>query len=206
MALTYPLALPTPDIRNSIKFTARSAVAMNVSPFTGEQQVYAHQGEWWECEFNLASRKRDVAEAWVGFLLALNGMEGTFNMGDPANTTPQGVATGSPLVAGASQFGKTLSTDGWTPSVTGILKAGDWIQLGSGSGAHLHKVVQDANSDGAGASDIEIWPRLRQSPGDNDPITITSTQGLWRLASNQRQWDIDLALTYGIALRCVEVL
>ncbi len=69
-------------------------------------------------------------------------------MGDPVNTSPRGAATGTPLVKGASQTGNTLTTDGWTTGVTGILKAGDWIQLGTGSTSTLHKLQQAADSDG----------------------------------------------------------
>lgn len=36
-----------------------------------------------------------------------------------------GVATGTPLVNGASQTGNSLATDGWTNSITGILLKGD---------------------------------------------------------------------------------
>ena len=39
------------------------------------------------------------------------------------------------LMTIAHQTGAALITDGWTASQTGILKAGDWLQLGSGSTA-----------------------------------------------------------------------
>lgn len=203
MAITYPLSLPAVAPR-SIRFRSNSMVGASISPFTGSQQVYAHQGQFFSAEVDLPPMRAEYAEAWVGFLLALNGREGTFLMGDPTRTATQGVGTGTPLVKGASQTGNTLESDGWTISQTGILKAGDWIQLGSGSTSSLHKIVQDCNSDGSGNATLEIWPRLRSAPADNAAITVASTKGLWRLAENQQGWDIGEALVYGIRFSCVE--
>jgi len=205
MALTYPLALPakTP-VR--MQFRANSVVGVSISPFSGEQQVYAHQGDGWECDVSLPPMKRADAEAWVGFLLGLNGREGTFYLGDPVNTSPRGVGTGTPLVKGASQTGKTLLTDGWTAGQTGIMKAGDWLQLGTGASSRLHKVVQDANSDGSTNATLEIWPRLRESPADNAAIVISSPKGVFRLASNTREWSIERAGIYGLGFTCTEAL
>jgi hypothetical protein len=206
VALSFPLNLPTVTIPTHVIFRAHSAVGASVSPFTAEQQLYVHQGEWWEADFDLPPMERADAEEWVGFLLALNGQEGTFLMGDPANTSPRGAASGTPLVNGGSQTGKTLLTKGWTTTVTNIMRAGDWLQLGTGSGTHLHKVVQSANSDGAGLATLEIWPRLRASPTNEATITIASTKGLWRLASNMREWSIEGASLYGVAFSCREAL
>ncbi|TPE53073.1 P22 phage major capsid protein family protein [Amaricoccus solimangrovi] len=40
-----------------------------------------------------------------------------------------GTASGSPVTNGAGQTGASLATDGWTNSITGILKAGDVITI-----------------------------------------------------------------------------
>lgn len=99
-----------------------------------------------------------------------------------------------------------MITDGWTTSTTGILKAGDWIQLGSGSATRLHKVLDDVNSDASGNATLSIWPSLRSSPSDNAQITVSSPKGQWRLASNEIQYSIDEASVYGITFACVESL
>lgn len=205
MAISYPLAVPTGKGPVRLTFGAESVVAVSESPFSKTQQVYAHQGDGWTCDVELPPLVgRATGEEWVAFLLALNGREGTFLMGDPANIAPRGIGTGTPLVKGASQTGRTLLTDGWTSGQTGILKAGDWLQLGTGASTHLHKVVQDANSDGSGNATLEIWPRLRSSPADNAAIVVASPKGLWRLADNRRQWSLEAVLRYGISFTCVE--
>lgn len=205
MAITYPLTFPSIGIR-SMNIRARNVVGISASPFTGQQQVYKHQGQWWEAEVTLPPMKRADAEQVVAFLLSLNGVYGTFLLGDPANTSPRGVGTGTPLVYGADQTGSELITDGWTTSTTGILKAGDWIQLGSGSATRLYKVLADANSDGSGIATIDIFPSLRSSPADNAQVTKSSPKGQWRLSSNDTNWSIDEASVYGITFACVEAL
>lgn len=200
MSISYPLALPTVKTARRVTFRGRSAVAMSASPFTFTQQVYAHQGEMLAADVAMPPMSRADAEQMVAFLLALNGHEGTLTMGPPGYTTPRGTwSSGTPLVNGGSQTGRTLVIDG----ISGLTaKAGDWFQLGSGSSTHLHKVVQDLSGNGS----LEIWPRLRASPADNDALTVTSPKGLWRLASNDRSWDIELAMIYGISFSCIEAL
>ncbi len=205
MPISYPINFPTQCIKG-VTIRARNIVAMSTSPFTGQQQVYKHQGQWWEMEVTLPPMKRADAEQVASFLIKLNGQYGTFLLGDPANTAPRGAGTGTPLVKGAGQSGDTLITDGWTPSVTGILKAGDWIQLGSASSTRLHKVLDDANSDGSGNATLTIWPNLRSSPADNAVITVNNTKGRWRLSSNDVDYNIETGQFYGITFACVEAL
>jgi hypothetical protein len=205
MAITYPISFPSLGIR-SMNIRARSVVGFSASPFTGQQQVYKHQGQWWEAEVTLPPMKREDAEQIAAFLLKLNGQYGTFLLGDPANTVPRGVGTGTPLVYGASQTGSELVTDGWTTSTTGILKAGDWIQLGSASASRLYKVLNDVNSDASGIATLDIWPNLRSSPADNAQITVIAPKGQWRLASNEVNYSIDEASIYGITFACVEAI
>lgn len=205
MAISYPISFPNIGVaRMSIR--ARSVVGMSSSPFTLQQQVYQHAGQQWEAEITMPAMKREDAEQLVAFMLKLNGQYGTFTFGDPANTSPRGVGTGTPLVNGAGQTGNSLVTDGWTNSQTGILKAGDWIQLGSGSTSRLYKILSDANSNGSGAATFDIYPNLRSSPADNAVITVTNPVGLWRLSSNDMNWNIDQASIYGITIACVEAL
>src|SRR3954463_10292223 len=142
--------------------------------------------------------------AWVAALRSLDGPVGTFYLGDTAWKTPRGTATGTPLVNGASQTGEDLATDGWTASVTGILKAGDWIQLGTGSSARLYMVMVDANSNGSGQATLTIRPKLRSSPGDNSAIVTNSPVGVFRLAVAPG-WTLDRAkVAQGLSFVAVE--
>jgi hypothetical protein len=206
MTISFPLSLPDTRSVSAITIRSTSVVGVSTSPFTMEQQVYRHAGQMLSADVQLKILNRAEAEPWIAWQFALNGREGTFLMGDPLGATPRGIATGSPLVKGASQTGQSLITDGWTAGVTGILKAGDWIQLGSGSSARLYKVLADANSNGSTEATLDLYPRLRASPADNAVITVTNTVGLWRLATNNSEWSEQLAQLYSISFSCHEAI
>ncbi len=206
MTISYPLSLPSATGRARMKLRARNVVSVSESPFTGQQQIQQHTGQWWETEVALRPMKREDAEAWVAFLLSLFGPVGTFLMGDPAGVTARGIATGTPLVNGASQTGNSLITDGWTISTTGILKAGDYLQLGTGTTTRLYKVMQDVNSDGTGNATLDIWPRLRESPADNAAIMVSNCVGAFRLDHPETDIDIDTAMIYGLSFRAREAI
>jgi len=205
MAITYPLQFPSQCVRE-ITIRSRNIVGISTSPFTGQQQVYKHQGEWWEAEMSFPPMKPENAEQVATFLLKLSGMFGTFLMGDPINKSPRGVGTGTPLVKGAGQVGNELVTDGWTINTPNILKAGDWIQLGAGGTSRLHKVLDNVNSDATGTATLTLFPSLRSSPNDNAAIVTNDTVGLWRLSTNDIEYNIQTGQFYGITLACMEAL
>jgi hypothetical protein len=189
-----------------VRLVANDVVGVSQSPFTAVQQVYRYSGQFWEADITLPPMKRADAEYWISFLLKLNGPYGTFLMGDPNGATARGVATGTPLVNGAGQTGNELVTDGWTTSTTGILKAGDYIQLGTGATSRLYKVLDDVNSDGSGNATLTVWPDLRSAPADNAAITVSNTKTTFRLNSAQTSWDINEATIYGLTFGAREAL
>jgi hypothetical protein len=123
------------------------------------------------------------------------------------STHTVGVATGTPLVKGASQNvtyatskdtdTQSLITDGWTTTQTGILKAGDVFTIagvyevnrrtGSSTGNLMRfTVLADANSDGSGNATFSIAPAIITSgpyqtvsaaPADDAAITVVSGTG-----------------------------
>lgn len=206
MAITYPLTMPTTTGLAKVRISANNIVGISQSPFTAKQQVYKYTGQFWEAEITLPPMKRSDAEYWISFLLKLNGSYGTFLLGDPNGVTARGVATGTPLVKGASQTGNQLITDGWTTSTTGILKAGDYIQLGAASSARLHKVLDDVNSDSSGNATLTIWPDLRSAPSDNAAIIVSGAKGVFRLSTGQQDWNVNEASIYGMTFPAREAL
>ena len=192
MAITYPITLPTAQGFTSVSIKPFSRVGVFASEFTGQQQVYAHAGQFLICEISFPSMKRADAAPIIAALQSLQGARGTFYFGDPAWTSPQGIGTGTPLINGASQTGQDLITDGWTISQTGIMQAGDWVQVGTGSARQLCTVLADANSDGSGNATLSLFPRIRTTFATNAALTVTNPTGVWRLAG-----EIDFAQTLG---------
>lgn len=206
MAITYPLTIPTNVNPVSSRIEARSVVSESTSPFSGASKIYSWSGQWWELEFTLPPMLRQDAEEWLSFLLKLNGKEGTFLAGDFDAVAPRGVATGTPLIKGASQTGNSILTDGWTPGTTGILKQGDYIQLGSASTSRLYKVLDDVDSDGSGNATLTVWPNLRSSPADNDAITTTNCKTQFRLSTNNVSWSSNSMQHYSLTIVAKESL
>lgn len=205
MAISYPLSIPNNNV-NKTKFRAINTAASSRSPFTHAEQVVAHSGQHWEVDVTLPPMDRDAAEVWIGWLLSLRGKVGTFLLGDIVGATARGSAGGTPLVNGGSQTGGSLVLDGATASQTGWLKAGDYIQLGSGATATLHKVLQDANSDGSGNVTLDLWPYIRSAPADNSTVVVSNAVGRFRLASNAQDWDINSAAIFGLTFGAVEAI
>ena len=208
---TYPITLPTDAVAQPVQtsFRIKRVVGRTQSPFTGTQQVYRHQGEWWESEVSLPPMKQDIAKKWVSALVSLRGVFGQLYLGDFDARTANGSAStsaGTPLVNGASQTGNTLSIDGAPASASNYLKAGDYIQIGSGIDQRLHMVVADASSNGSGEIDLSIEPALRTSPSDNTAITVASPKGVFRLASNETNCDANAISVYGVTFAVVEYL
>lgn len=199
--VTFPLAFPTITGIDSIVLRTRTIVGKTLSPFTFQEQVQVHQGQRWEGSIKLPAMKRASAEEWIAFLLSLNGAEGTLLVGDPNGSIARGSASitpGAPEIFGAAQTGNQVDIDGVPASAVGYLLAGDYIQIGSGVNSHLHKVLQDTDSDSTGLIQPFIWPKLRGSPNDNSVVLVEDTVGTFRLASNTTEWSIDVATFYGI--------
>jgi hypothetical protein len=207
MSITFPIAMPSAPGFQKFNLVAENIVGVSKSPFTLQAQTYQWPGECWTLDATLPPMHIDQAQAWVTFLVSLRGRLGTFYVGDEANASPAGVATGTPLVNGAqSAMSSTLATKGWTTNTTGILKAGDYIQLGTGASQRLYKVLADANSDSSGHAALDIFPRLREGVSDSQAITIAACKGTFRLIANNRQWSVDEARMYGIDLKCEEAI
>ena len=208
MAITYPLTIPTTGIAQ-VNLIARNSVALTQSPFTFAQQVQKNTGARWEADVVLPPMKRADAEGWNTFFLKLYGPYGTFLLGDPNASAARGSASttpGTPVVNGASQTGNTLSIDGLPASATGYLKAGDYIQLGTGTSAQLYKVLDDVDSNASGEADLTIWPDLRSSPADNATVVVDDAKGAFRLATSASSWTINAAGFYSMAFGAIEAL
>lgn len=204
MAVTYPIDFPSSIYLSGFSIRGVNAVSSSQSPFDFSQQVYDFGGEMWEVNASLPAMNRETAGDYIAFILKLKGKKGTFLLPVP-EATPRGVATGTPLVDGGSQTGDSLDIKGATASVTGWLKAGDWIQLGTGADTRLHRVLDDVDTDGTGDATINIYPSLRTSPSDNAAVTVSNCKGLFKL-TEEPIIDMDINKFYLLDFNCMESL
>lgn len=204
MAISYPLTFPTTRGTRDVTLTMVDTVAEYSATFTAQQQVHAYKGQWWEATVTLPPMKRDNAEAFASFLAKLRGKRGTFRMGISSAGTARGSPAGSPVFQSVSSDGYTLTTNGWSNSVTDLLKEGDYIQIED----YLYKVVEDTDSDGSGNADIEVWPAIRQDAvSGTSTIDFTDPKSIWMLKDNVREFSIDVAKLYRLPpFTCKEAL
>ena len=194
MALSYPLTTPTSIGIESIELSAVNAVATSSSPFTFKQQIVSHGGQKWQASVSIPSVHRDLAAPWKAMLVGLKGQTGTFLLGDPDYATPQGDVSSCTLTG-------SVGDETVTVTMTGTLKAGDYIQLGGASSAKLHQVLLDQTGNG----NLEIWPALR-STYTGATVVFNEAKGVFRLANNLTSWSINNVSAYGISFEAVEAL
>lgn len=190
----------------SITIRQSQRVRLSESRFNYVQQVLNYGGQRWEADVRIPIINHADARDWLAFLSKLKGPLNTFTMGDPVAATARGTPGGTPLVNGASQTGSSLIIDGCSLSQTDWLKAGDYIQLGTGEDARMHMVLDDVNSDGSGDATLSLWPDITSAPADNATVTVSSTVGAWRLSSPVLQWDTAPPSLYNIEFSAVSVV
>lgn len=154
--------------------------------------------------------RAQFAPLW-GFLMKQRGQFETFQFVLPAPLkTPLGTATGSPTVnnqAGSPEElqtgSRTVQTSGWTPGVTGILKASDFM-LFTGH-TKVYQVTGDANSDGSGNAAVPIEPGLYAGPAHGAAITVNNVPFTVAMTEDTQRATQRLRPYYEFELNLIEV-
>jgi hypothetical protein len=197
MSLTFPISLPsTPGFR-SCEIVDDGNVGLAVSPFTGEQQVYAWPMQLLRFRVELPAMKEPNIGIWSAFFMSLNGPAGKFYLGDSLRKTPRGTIAGSPTVdSGAVAGSTTLPITGGT----GAFAVGDWLQVSSGSTSRLHRVLK------VNAGSVDVFPVLRSAYAAATAITYTNPKGVFRLAARVPVAADSRKLASGISFAAFEAL
>jgi hypothetical protein len=206
MPIVYPLSAPSVLKACKLDFLARNLVSTWEGAYDLSEQVQEFPGKRIEVTIEVPPLNPVDSEALVGWLLMLNGKAGTFYLGDTSHRIPYGVATGAPVVgSGATAMSEDLPTSGWTPNTSKILRAGDWIQVGTSGIRRLHKVCQDVDSDGGGNAALIVWPKNRTAYSAGTSLVTHNATGVFMLKEDTT-WSIDLLRKYGITIPAIEVL
>jgi len=183
-------------------------VGSTMSPFTLEEQDFIWPGERLGFSISLPPiTNRDIADQWIAFGDKMKGKYGRILMGDLSRRTPRGAGTGTPLVDGINAAGAiTLPTRGWTPNVTNILKAGDYIQLGSGSTAVLNRVTENVDSDASGEAVLPLAMALKSSYNDGSAIVVNDPKGRFKLVSNTWSYRVTPGMVHYFSFDVIEAI
>jgi len=206
-APSYPLNHPTDVGFTATRFAMSRSVAVSESPFTGTQQVHEHDKALWIATVSLPPMKRATAAKWLAFFMKLHGRKGTFLLGDADCKTAQGAITGSVTLNTAIAIGDydiELSTS--LNSTSNVFKAGDYIQIDTGSASKLHMIVEDASTNGSGVATVTIEPPIKTAASSGTTVTYSDAKGLFRMDTNELGWDADYLSKFGITFSCTEAL
>ncbi len=195
------LAFPSVNPSSIPKWALVSNTQSFTSPFYLTVHTLEQAGARWMATLKFVNLSEDEAREMAGFLVRLAGQAGRFYLHDHSLPSPRGVGTGTPLVKGASQTGRSLITDGWTTSVTGILKVGDYI----GVNGELKMIAVEADSDSGGNATLSIEPPLRSSPADDSSVIITEPKATMMLIDDkQAGWPVLWPNRYNFNITAIE--
>jgi hypothetical protein len=128
----------------------------------------------------------------------------TFQIELPFYSETQGSYKGDIFVAGASQTGKEIAVDGMTTSTKGILKKGDFIQIGSEKKVYM--LERDLDSRGGGTGTLYLhMPIVGSLPADNALIIYRGVTWTVALADDIVNYSIDSTDRAGWELSLEEV-
>lgn len=199
MAISYPLQFPTVSGVADITFNMRNARATTASPFTGRKKQYKWPLQVWDVDITLPPMKRDMAETWITFLAKLNAGVSTdfssFYLTDPNGYAMGGQVGDFQVNAGGDP--NTVNLSNMNSLRTNALVAGDYIRIGTGSSARLHKVLDTVDTSIAGTAQVSIWPATYQSLNDTEG-SLQDAYGVFTLKSPNVSYNINNISSYGI--------
>jgi len=99
---------------------------------------------------------------WQPLMVNLRGHVNHLAMWDYGQPAPVGTMRGTLTVSGTPAAGATTATiTGGAGQASTTLKAGDWLQFGTGLTSQLVMITVDATANGSGVMNITFEPPLR---------------------------------------------
>lgn len=183
---TYPTLSIGPS---GITFGLVSNTMVHVAPLSGATQTVEIPGAKWAGQITYNQLEENDMRLLRGFLAQMRGRANRMMIWDFSNPIPNGVATGTPIVATAAIKGAvTLATSGWTISQTNIMKIGDYFATSTGE---LKIIVADVNSSATGTALLTFEPPARAAIPLSSAITV-NTPKVKCMLIDDRQDQIDV--------------
>lgn len=179
--MTLPLL--TGDRVSSVNRRLESAIAIQRSPFTGQDTSQDWGGRWWAYDIQLGPwRDPRSKRATAAFFTGLAATAGRFLFADPTAPYLGGyTALGSPTISGASQTGRFIVTAGWLPHV--VLRAGMCLSFSDGLGTRMHMLIEDTTVNALGGAVLTLSPGVRNAPASGAAIEYLAPKVQLRVPS-----------------------
>lgn len=195
-------ALPTVQLPASATLTSVQPTRTSVS-HSLRRQARTSGVQRWAISLGWTPMRRSVFMQFYAFLLGQRGQADTFTCTLAGHTAPQGTWSGTPVVSGASQTGRSVVLGGFTASQTGVAKAGDLFKFAGHTKVYM--VTADASSNGSGVATLSMEPALLVSPSSGEALVSSNVPFTVALTSD----NLDMALSPGmlspLAISVVEV-
>lgn len=179
------ITLPLHPGPRQVTWTPREFGGVQTSPLGGSAQRLNRLGKRWRCDVELPPMTPSDALVWAAALM--RGLD----EGVSWRIRQVGMPPGSPgtvLVAGGGQSGAALTVDGGTPGH--VVRTGQWASLLTGGRRYLYQVNAPVRLPASGTAVLQIEPRLRRIPADNDPLEL-GVPVIEGLLSTPPGWTID---------------
>lgn len=191
--ITYP-STPKPQ---GVSWRLVMPAQTNVSDWTGRRQTIASGRGWWESQVTFPPIVGTTnVNAWRAFIAKSRGKANDFQV--PVDPTAQSSAVATPLVNGANQTGRTLSTDGWPVSST-VLQAGQFVTINN----QLLQLTENITSNGSGVATLTFEPPVRVAPSDNAAIEFKNPYCLMYLVE-EPTLSVETGYVYSLSLNLRE--
>tara|TARA_Y100001963_G_scaffold160024_1_gene267155 strand:+ start:8365 stop:8961 length:597 start_codon:yes stop_codon:yes gene_type:complete len=175
--------------------------SLTVRTISGRRQSRQIGGQLWRMTITYPSMTRAEFQPILAFFISQRGAYDTFQVRPTVHEDTTGGASGSPTVNGASQTGRTVTTDNW-PNSTTVMKAGDFIKFGGHT--KIYMLTGDATSDGSGNASLTIEPALLTSPSDNDTVIYNDIPFTMSFDSDVTEFTTNSSGMYQYSIELVE--
>gem|GEM_PF-682160 len=130
------------------------------------------------------------AGVYEAMLLQLRGGVNHLALYDFIRSAPQGSMRGTLTLNGAHSAGATsVSVTGGVGQASTTLRAGDWLQIGTGLGtSQLVKVMADATANGSGVIALTVEPPLRTAFSSGAAVTWDKPLAYYK-QTGKPQWS-----------------
>ena len=182
----YPLTHPTAPGFRDVRFRQITNVGVTESERTGYQQVQVWDYDKWGATVSLPPMTMEQAGLWQSFFLRLHGREGTFYLTDVSQ--PPSLTVNGTLRANVPQGSYDLSVQLPT-GTTGAVRAGEYVQIGSGAASKLYQITEPAVISSANRLTVGIWPRLKVAATSGAVINFSNPRGVFRMKRNDVTWN-----------------
>ena len=197
------IIFPNIEPNSGSSFSLQSNTRIFESTLTRDTQTVVTPGSRWAIGLVFKNLNAEEQRKMLSFFAQCQGMAGRFLLYDHARPYPRGTATGTPLINGADQTGRTLATDGWSIS-SNVLLEGDYFSVVTPKGRELKIITEDIASDASGEADLKFSPALRNPPSDNAAITTDKPQAVFRLTRDDVELTDNVNGYADTRLDCVE--